>query len=91
MLVARRFVIRGRVQGVGFRFFVQEAASTEGIAGWVGNLEDGTVETYAEGDREAMDRFERHLRHGPSRARVDRVDREEHEPAGTLRGFQVRP
>jgi acylphosphatase len=50
MLVARHYVIGGRVQGVGFRFFSQAAASREGIGGWVRNRADGCVEVLAEGD-----------------------------------------
>jgi acylphosphatase len=62
------------VQGVGFRFFVRERASLEGLAGWARNADDGSVEVEAEGEREAMDRFERALRQGPAGSRVDSVD-----------------
>ena len=71
MRIARRFVISGRVQGVGFRYFVQSVAIAESLTGWVRNLDDGRVETAAAGDYEAMDRFEHALRQGPSSARVD--------------------
>ena len=50
MRVARRFVISGRVQGVGFRWFVHDAASREGVTGWVTNLFDGRVEAFVEGE-----------------------------------------
>lgn len=89
MLVARRFLIRGRVQGVGFRFFAAEAASREGLHGWVMNLDDGRVEAFAEGEHEAVDRFEHALRRGPGRARVDAVEADAAAPAGH-RGFHVR-
>ena len=89
MRVARRYIISGRVQGVGFRFFTEEAALLEGIDGWVRNLPDGRVEVAAEGDGEAMDRFERALRHGPPGARVDDVDVTENVPSGA-RGFRSR-
>ena len=74
MLVARRFLIRGRVQGVGFRYFVQEAAAVENAGGWVRNLADGRVEAFVVGDRESLDRVERRVRRGPPGARVDDVD-----------------
>ena len=73
MVVARRYVISGRVQGVGYRFFAQEAAAREGLGGFVRNLQDGCVEAEAEGDQSALDRFERALHQGPPGARVDRV------------------
>jgi acylphosphatase len=73
MLVARRILVSGRVQGVGFRWFAMERASFEGITGWVRNLPAGEVEVMAEGDAEAVDRFERALRQGPGRARIDDV------------------
>ena len=65
MPVARRFVISGRVQGVGFRWFVHDAASREGVTGWVTNLFDGRVEAFVEGDADAVTRVERALRSGP--------------------------
>ncbi len=91
MLVARRFVIAGRVQGVGFRFFVEDIAATEGISGWVRNLRDGRVEVVAEGDLEAVMRFERALRQGPPGARIDAVEVEETAPAGRHTGFTIKP
>ena len=89
MRVARRFVISGRVQGVGFRYFALEAAERDGIHGWVRNLPDRRVEAVAEGDAEAIERFERALRHGPAGARVDGVEVEDRVPAGRDTGFSV--
>jgi acylphosphatase len=80
MRVARRYVVSGRVQGVGFRFFTAEAARREGLAGTVRNLDDGTVEVVADGDAESIQRFERSLRQGPARARVEYVRVEEIDP-----------
>lgn len=80
MRVARRFVVSGRVQGVGFRYFTADAARREGLGGSVRNLEDGSVEVIADGEAESMLRFERALRQGPSRARVEHVRVEETEP-----------
>jgi acylphosphatase len=90
MRVARRFVISGRVQGVGFRYFAQAAASRDGIHGWVRNLPDGRVEAAAEGEADAMERFERSLRHGPPGARVETFEADADVPAGRDTGFAVR-
>jgi len=90
MLVARRIVVSGRVQGVGFRWFVLERASIEGITGWVRNLPDGDVEVMAEGDAEAMDRFERSVRQGPRGARVDDVTTDILAPTGRFPTFTAR-
>jgi acylphosphatase len=89
MRVARRFIIGGLVQGVGFRYFAEAAAAREGIHGWVRNLPDGRVEASAEGDAAAVDRFESKLRHGPRGARVESVDVEETVPAGREAGFTI--
>jgi acylphosphatase len=88
-LVGRRYVVKGRVQRVGFRFFVEDAARREGIGGSVRNQHDGTVEIEAEGDQEAMVRFERAVRRGPSGARVDDVETMELDPSGRFTGFSV--
>ena len=74
MLAARRFLVSGRVQGVGFRFFVHEAALREGVCGWVKNRPDGRVEVLAQGPHEAVQRFEDAVRRGPPSARVDAVE-----------------
>ena len=73
MRTSRRFLISGRVQGVGFRYFVQSVAIRESLSGWVRNLDDGRVETAAIGDADAIARFERAIRLGPPGARVDTV------------------
>jgi acylphosphatase len=90
MLTARRFRIRGRVQGVGYRYFAQEVADREGISGWARNRPDGSVEVMAEGDQEALDRFEAALRRGPRLARVDEVIVESQPPSGRQTGFNIR-
>jgi len=89
MRVARRYLIGGRVQGVGFRFFTENAAAREGIQGWVRNLPSGDVEVAAEGEAESMRRFEDAIRHGPRSAKVDRFDVDEDIPAGAS-GFSIR-
>jgi acylphosphatase len=90
MRVARRFVISGRVQGVGFRWFVHDAASREGVTGWVTNLFDGRVEAFVEGDADAVTRVERALRSGPPGARVERVTVIDEEASGSLKGFSIK-
>ena len=90
MRVARRFLIGGRVQGVGFRYFTQAVARREGIHGWVRNLPDGRVEATAEGEAEAVERFERAIRHGPPGAHVDTVDVDDEVPTSRETGFAVR-
>jgi acylphosphatase len=89
VLIARRFVISGRVQGVGFRRFAESAAAREGVHGWIRNLPDGRVEAQAEGDVEALERFERALRQGPPAARVETVDVDAVAPTGRQTGFSV--
>jgi acylphosphatase len=86
----RRYLIRGRVQGVGFRYFTQAAASREGLRGWVRNTPDGGVETAVEGERDALDRFEQQIRHGPPGARVDRVEVSDDHAASGETNFTIR-
>jgi acylphosphatase len=90
MIVAKRFLVSGRVQGVGFRYFVQDHASVEGLHGYVRNLPDGRVEAVIEGDEESVVRVERALRRGPSSAHVDDVVVETTVPTGRATGFSVR-
>ena len=90
MRLARRYLISGRVQGVGFRVFARTTAGREGLHGWVRNLPDGRVEISAEGEAEALERFERHVRHGPPGAKVDHVDATEEGVSGTDAGFFMR-
>ena len=89
MLIGRRYVIKGRVQRVGFRYFVENAAQREGIQGYVRNQHDGSVEVVAEGDADAMQRFEMALRRGPAGARVDDVDTIDVEPSSRFAWFRV--
>ena len=90
MRVSRKFLISGRVQGVGFRWFTQAAAARENIHGWVHNLPDGRVEAAAEGEAEAIERFEQALRHGPPGAHVEQLEIEHTAPEGRDSGFAVR-
>ena len=90
MRVARRLIIGGRVQGVGFRYFTQAAAAREGVTGWVRNRPDGRVEAYIEGEAETVTRLERALRRGPPAARVDDVEAESELPSGEYSGFVIK-
>ena len=90
MRVARRFVVSGRVQGVGFRYFALDAARREGLHGYVTNHDDGTVEAMAEGEAESVERFERALRRGPAKSRVEQVRIDDVEPSALNQGFEIR-
>jgi len=90
MRVARRLIIGGRVQGVGFRYFTQEVAAREGVTGWVRNRPDGRVEVYLEGEAETVTRVERALHHGPRSARVDDVDVAMEPPTGEYFEFSIK-
>ena len=90
MMVARRYLVSGQVQGVGFRFFTEDVARREGLTGFVRNLDDGRVEAVAEGDRDAVARFERSLYLGPPMARVAHITMEDCPPQQTTVGFQIR-
>jgi acylphosphatase len=91
MRVARRYLVSGRVQGVGFRYFAKDVADREGVSGWVRNLSDGRVEALVEGEEEAVTRVERALWQGPGGARVAAVAVDDTEPpSGAYHGFSVR-
>jgi acylphosphatase len=90
MLVARRYLISGRVQGVGFRYFVEDVAQREGVSGYVRNLPDGRVEALVEGEAATVGRVETTLWRGPRGARVDDVEIEEVVPSGHVTGFRIR-
>ena len=72
-MTRRHVVFRGRVQGVGFRWFAKETADSLGLAGWVRNLRDGSVEAEVEGTPDALDAFERRMRTGNPSAEVDEI------------------
>jgi acylphosphatase len=67
-------IAKGRVQGVGFRYFLVKKAELLGVSGWTRNLADGSVETMAVGEAEALERFMHELREGPVGSRVQSVD-----------------
>jgi acylphosphatase len=88
-MVARRFLIDGEVQGVGYRFFAMRAAARHQVLGTVRNLPDGRVEVIAEGEREAMDEFKNELAAGPRLALVTEVDETDIPVTGLYRDFRV--
>ncbi len=83
-------VVAGRVQGVGFRYSTHRIAAGMGIAGWVRNRLDGTVEVWAQGPDDSITEFAHFIESGPRGARVSSVMINEVEPDPTLRGFEIR-
>ncbi len=90
MHVTRRYLVSGRVQGVGYRMFAADCARREGLAGHVRNLPDGSVEAVAAGDLDSVTRFEVALWRGPSHARVEAVDVTDTAPLGLTGIFSIR-
>jgi acylphosphatase len=88
-LSARRFLVSGRVQGVGYRYFAERAARETGVTGWARNLDDGRVEVHANGATAQLDDFEGRLRVGPRFADVRSVESSE-VPVLELSGFHIR-
>ncbi len=89
MTVARRFIISGLVQGVGYRYFVLRAAARHQVFGTVRNLPDERVEVFAEGDRETMDEFKNDLATGPTMAEVTEIEETDVEVTGRFREFRI--
>jgi len=84
-----RALVRGVVQGVGFRYFVLNAARAAGLVGFVKNLRDGSVEIIAEGPREELERFARDISEGPGRGLVRDVQLGWAESTGEFESFDV--
>lgn len=89
MKIAKRYRVRGRVQGVGYRYFVEKSASLIGVHGYTRNLEDGSVEVYAVGTRAQLNELAGHLWKGPRMAEVRGVEESE-APLEEMRGFSIR-
>ena len=87
---ARRVLVAGRVQGVGFRWSAVAEGERLGLAGWARNLPDGRVEVHAQGDPGAVAQMVEWLRQGPPRAEVARLDAQPVEPDPGLSGFAIR-
>jgi acylphosphatase len=88
-VIRRRVIVHGRVQGVFFRDSARRLARQHGLAGWVSNRPDGTVEAVFEGEGDGVDRLVAFVQKGPRGADVERVDVFEEDPEG-LSGFSVR-
>ncbi len=86
---ARRFIVRGRVQGVGFRWFVEREAHILGLTGWVRNNADGSVEVLAQGTHDQLWGLHSRLREGPRAARVDAVEEAQARPIASLTSFRI--
>ena len=87
--VARKFFIKGDVQGVGFRFFAQRAAARHQIVGYVKNLDDGRVEALAEGPARNVEAFKHELATGPRFSSVDHVEEINIDPSGAYSSFRI--
>ena len=88
-MACNRYIVRGRVQGVGFRYFVQAEAQMLGVTGWVRNNADGAVEVLASGSTEQLAALHSRLRSGPRAARVDEVSVEPAEAPPKLNSFRI--
>lgn len=89
-MTALRFLVTGRVQGVGFRWSAVQAAERIGVAGWVRNLPGGEVEALVAGDDDAVERMADWLRQGPPGARVDRLASAPADDADAPSTFELR-
>ena len=89
MKIARKFIISGMVQGVGFRFFTQRSAARHQVRGYVRNLEDGRVEALAEGETKAVQAFLEDLTAGPSYSRVEDIEETVLEPTNLYSAFLI--
>jgi acylphosphatase len=83
--------VRGRVQGVGFRWFVRTQAFGLGLVGWAANQSDGSVLVVAEGESHKLDQFQAALGRGPAGASVDQVDAQRTPATGEFGAFGIRP
>ena len=86
---ARKFIVSGIVQGVGFRFFAQRAAAKHQVWGYVKNLPDGRVESLAEGSQKAVEAFRTELETGPAYSKVEQVEEIVVEPSGIYSSFRI--
>jgi acylphosphatase len=88
--IFRRYLVTGRVQGVGFRWFVEREAQLIGVGGWVRNCDDGAVEVLASGTHAQLGSLYNRLREGPRAARIDQVEVDEAAPFGEYQTFQIK-
>ncbi len=89
MKIARKFLISGEVQGVGYRFFAQRAAARHQVTGYVRNLKDGRVEALAEGAPAEVEAFMHDLATGPAYSNVANIEEINLEPSGSYSSFRI--
>ena len=87
--MTRRYIVTGRVQGVGFRWFVEKEARAIGVGGWVRNNDSGNVEVLASGTREQLARLRKSLEAGPRAARVDEVQEFDEPQEANDKSFRI--
>ncbi|MBA2379146.1 MAG: acylphosphatase [Blastocatellia bacterium] len=89
MQIARRYLIRGEVQGVGFRYFAQRSAARHQVHGYVKNLDDGSVEAFAQGPENSVKDFMEDLAAGPAHSRVSDMEETVVEPERAYSSFRI--
>lgn len=87
--MTRRYIVSGRVQGVGFRWYVEKEARAIGVGGWVRNTDDGSVEVLAHGAEDQLVRLRKSLEQGPRAARIDEVRELEAEQEKIESSFRI--
>lgn len=90
MIIARRALFEGRVQGVGFRFTTRQIANSYEVTGWVRNLPDGRVEVEANGEASEVEAFLQGIQNGPLGSNIRKTSVEEIMPEAGLKGFKIR-
>ena len=88
-MIARKFLISGEVQGVGYRYFAQRSSAKHQVRGYVKNLEDGRVEVLVEGNAKAVEEFRHDLAAGPAYSRVGQIEELVIEPSGLYSTFRI--
>jgi len=89
MVIARKFLLSGLVQGVGFRFFTQRVAARYQVRGYVRNLADGRVEAWAQGPEKSVEAFKHDITAGPQYSRVDEVEEIVLDPSSEYSSFRI--
>lgn len=89
MVIARKFLLSGLVQGVGFRFFTQRVAARYQVRGYVRNLADGRVEAWAQGPEKSVEAFKHDITAGPQYSRVDEIEEIVLEPSSEFSAFRI--
>jgi acylphosphatase len=89
MVIARKFIISGQVQGVGYRYFAQRSAARHQVRGYVKNLDDGRVEAFAQGTAKQVDEFKHDLVAGPTYSKVKEIEETVLEPTITYSTFRI--